>query len=160
MKKVLLRTDLRRALREDRSDTIVDVWVVPGANRSEIVGVHNDALRVRVAAPPEHGEANRALLDELFEIVNKNNTPPHAVQGHLDAIEAFEACDDLGKITAPTLVITGADDRLIPAENSTQMADAIPGAKANLLPDAAHFFWIEKPEATARALIDFFTHLG
>ena len=69
MKKVLLRTDLRRALREDRSDTIVDVWVVPGASRSEIVGVHNDALRVRVAAPPEHGEANRALLKMLGKVL-------------------------------------------------------------------------------------------
>lgn len=103
---------------------------------------------------------NRELLDELFEIVNRNNTPPHAVQGHLDAIEAFAACEDLGKIAAPTLVLTGAEDQLIPAENSTRMAEAIPGAKVTLLPDSAHFFWIEKPEETAQALIDFFTPLG
>ena len=69
MKKVLLRTDLRRALCGDRSDTILDVWVVPGASRSEIVGVHNGALRVRVAAPPEHGEANRVLLKMLGKVL-------------------------------------------------------------------------------------------
>ena len=69
MKKVLLRADLRRALRGDRSDTILDVWVVPGAGRSEIVGVHNDALRVRIAAPPEHGEANRAMLKMLGRVL-------------------------------------------------------------------------------------------
>jgi len=104
--------------------------------------------------------ANRALLDRLFEIVNENPTPVHAVQGHLAAIDAFDACGDLGAIAAPTLAITGAEDRLIPAENSRRLAKAIPGAALNLLPDAAHFFWIEKPRETAQALIDFFGPLG
>jgi pimeloyl-ACP methyl ester carboxylesterase len=103
---------------------------------------------------------NRALLDRLFETVNENPTPPHAVQGHLAAIEAFDACGDLGQIRAPTLVITGAEDQLIPAENSRRLAAAIPGAQLNLLPEAAHFFWIEKPRETAQALIDFFKPLG
>jgi len=104
--------------------------------------------------------ANRGLLDDLFEIVNANPTPPHAVLGHLDAIEKFAACEDLGEIAAPTLVITGAEDRLIPAENSTRMAEAIPGARLNLLPESAHFFWIEKPQETARALHEFFGSLA
>jgi uncharacterized protein len=36
--------------------------VVPGASRSEIVGLLGDRLKVRVAAPPEAGEANRAVV--------------------------------------------------------------------------------------------------
>lgn len=99
--------------------------------------------------------ANRKLLDHLFEIVNRNPTPPHAVQGHLKAIEGFDSYDDLPGIAAPTLAITGAEDRLIPAANSTLIAERIPGARALLLPEAAHFFWIEQPRATAAALIGF-----
>lgn len=41
------------------------IWVVPGASRSEIKGLHGDAVKVRVAAPPEGGRANdevRSLL--------------------------------------------------------------------------------------------------
>jgi uncharacterized protein (TIGR00251 family) len=44
---------------------IFDVWVVPGASRTEIVGIYGNALRVRVAAPAERGRANRAVTDHL-----------------------------------------------------------------------------------------------
>lgn len=104
--------------------------------------------------------ANRALMDELFEIVNRNPTPEFAVKGHMAAIDAFDAWGDLGQIRAPTLVISGAEDSLIPADNSHRMAAAIPGAELLLLPDAAHFFWVEKPRETAQALIDFFGKAG
>jgi uncharacterized protein (TIGR00251 family) len=39
--------------------------VAPGARRSEIVGRHGDAWRVRVTAAPERGRANDELLDLL-----------------------------------------------------------------------------------------------
>lgn len=39
----------------------IQVHVQPGASRTEIAGVHGDALRVRVATPPVDGRANEAL---------------------------------------------------------------------------------------------------
>ncbi len=39
---------------------LVEAWVVPGAARTEIVGLYDGALRVRVSAPAEGGKANRA----------------------------------------------------------------------------------------------------
>ena len=41
--------------------------VVPGASRTEVAGRLGDALKVRVAAPPESGAANAALLAFLAE---------------------------------------------------------------------------------------------
>jgi len=43
------------------------VKVVPGASRTEIVGRLGDALKVRVAAPPEGGKANREVLAVLAD---------------------------------------------------------------------------------------------
>ena len=48
--------------------TLVEVWVVPGARTAEVVGVHGDAIRLRVAAPAEGGKANRAVEKLLAEI--------------------------------------------------------------------------------------------
>ncbi|HEV8611289.1 MAG TPA: DUF167 domain-containing protein [Thermoanaerobaculia bacterium] len=45
----------------------IDVKVVPGASRSEVVGPLGNRLKVRVAAPPEGGRANRAVVDLLRE---------------------------------------------------------------------------------------------
>jgi uncharacterized protein (TIGR00251 family) len=56
-------------IRSDPAGAIVPVLVVPGASRTEIIGRHGDRLRVRVAAAPERGRANRAveaLLGEFF----------------------------------------------------------------------------------------------
>jgi uncharacterized protein (TIGR00251 family) len=45
----------------------LDVKVVPGASRTEIVGPLGNRLKVRIAAPPEGGKANRALVELLRE---------------------------------------------------------------------------------------------
>ncbi|APV50862.1 YggU family protein [Betaproteobacteria bacterium GR16-43] len=36
--------------------------VQPGAKRTEVSGLHGDALKIRLAAPPVEGKANAALL--------------------------------------------------------------------------------------------------
>jgi len=45
--------------------TLIDVWVVPGASRTEIVGAHDGALRVRIAVAPEGGRANEGVAGLL-----------------------------------------------------------------------------------------------
>jgi pimeloyl-ACP methyl ester carboxylesterase len=104
--------------------------------------------------------ASRQVIDEQFEIVNRNPTPESAVKGHLAAIEAFDGVAELAQIKAATLVISGDSDRLIVPENSRLIAGRVSGAALCLLEDSAHFFWVEKPEEAAAKLIEFFAKLA
>ncbi len=51
---------------------VVDVWVVAGAATSGVAGIHDGALRVRVAAAAERGKANRAVARLLEEVTGGN----------------------------------------------------------------------------------------
>ena len=51
----------------DGRTTRVQLRVSPGATRSAVIGRHGDAWKVRVAAAPERGKANRAVLDLLAQ---------------------------------------------------------------------------------------------
>lgn len=46
----------------------LEVWVQPGAIRSEIVGFHGEALKIRVAAQAREGRANQALVEFLADV--------------------------------------------------------------------------------------------
>lgn len=52
----------------DGDDAVVlSVHAQPGAGRTQVMGTHGGALKVRVAAPPEQGRANEALVATLAD---------------------------------------------------------------------------------------------
>ena len=53
-----------------RQGYLLRLTVVPGAQRTQVVGLYGDRLKVRLAAPPEKGAANRELLDFLARSLN------------------------------------------------------------------------------------------
>jgi uncharacterized protein (TIGR00251 family) len=57
--------------RRDGENITLTLHVQPGAKRSEIAGLHGDALKIRLAAPPIEGRANEELLKfiaKLFDV--------------------------------------------------------------------------------------------
>jgi uncharacterized protein len=57
-------------------DIVLRVHVQPGAGRTEVVGRHGDALKVKVAAAPEGGRANTAVAQLVASTLG---VPPTAV---------------------------------------------------------------------------------
>ncbi len=74
-----------------------------------------------------------------------------------DADLAHDTLDRLGGITAPTLVIVGEQDLLTPTWQSKKVADAIPGARYELVtgPGASHALHLERPDDVVRLVDDF-----
>jgi 3-oxoadipate enol-lactonase len=70
-------------------------------------------------------------------------------------IMAWEAYSRLPQITAPTLVIHGDSDRLIPPENGRRIAARMPNARLEIIPRASHIFATDQTEAAHHAMLDF-----
>ena len=95
------------------------------------------------------------LLDRFIAKKSADVQDPEGYRAQIDAALSHDTCDDLGAIAAPTLVITGDDDRVIPAPSSDVLVERIPRAKLVTIAGAGHVFFLEKPEETHALLADF-----
>jgi len=59
----------------------------------------------------------------------------------------------LGAIACPTLVVAGQNDQLTPPECAHELANGIPGAQLQLLPECGHMLTWEQPQAVTAALV-------
>jgi uncharacterized protein len=73
--------DLPSFVSASRSGTIVAAWVQPRAARDAIVGVHGDALKVKVTEPPAEGRANRAVERLLADLLHVPSAAVTVVSG-------------------------------------------------------------------------------
>ena len=58
------------------------VQVVPRASRSEVAGEHNGALRIRIAAAPVDGAANKEVIQLLAKSFRVSRSAVRILSGH------------------------------------------------------------------------------
>jgi 3-oxoadipate enol-lactonase len=81
------------------------------------------------------------------------NTPDEGYAGCCEALAAMDLRPDLARITAPTLVVSGAQDPALPAEHQQAIADGIRGAELVTFDPGAHLVNVEQPLQVTGALL-------
>ncbi len=95
---------------------------------------------------PDRAEFLRAMIAAV---------PAEGYAACCGVIERMDLLDLLPKITAPTLVIAGADDPATsPEEHARPIAEGIPGARLEVVADAAHLGSYEQPARFGRLILD------
>lgn len=90
--------------RDNGTAITLTLHVQPGAKRSELSGLHGDALKIRLAAPPVEGRANAALLKfvaALFEVPLRQVTLKQGGQSRHKIIEV------VGSSVTPDSLLSG-----------------------------------------------------
>ena len=97
---------------------------------------------------------NPGIIGSFLERVLRAPTSSEVFLRQTGAIMSFSTFDRLPGIKAPTLVLAGKRDILIPAENGSILAKAIPGARLVILENSAHALTEDAEEAT-KAIAEF-----
>jgi non-heme chloroperoxidase len=130
-----------------------------GDNQEELelqtaVQALQDPVPVRFARELQGAAAHVPLPEPFFErlIAESLKLPARVWKNVLDGLFAFDDAADLGRITAPTLLIWGEWDRWLPREEEDHLAVAIPGARVVVYPATGHSPNWERPERVATDL--------
>jgi pimeloyl-ACP methyl ester carboxylesterase len=102
---------------------------------------------------------NHEAVRDTAELLASNPYPmsPEAYGRQADAYRQFDALDRLSAITTPTLVVVGEQDLLTPPWIAREVADAIPGARFEVIrgDGSSHLVPIERPDDFNRLVSDF-----
>jgi pimeloyl-ACP methyl ester carboxylesterase len=126
-------------------------------------------VRARAAGDAGAAAVFEAMLPSVFAQRTRDTAPAtveafraiaaaQSTEGVVAALEAMRDRPDatpwLSAIAVPTTVIVGADDALTPPSVAASIADAIPGARLVVVPDAGHFTNVENAAAFDAALLE------
>jgi len=95
--------DIRDLFDADDDGVVIAVHAQPGAGRSEIQGRFGEAVKIRVAAPPEQGRANDAIAGLLAHEFGVKDSAVRIISGatsrtkrfRVDGVDADTAADRL-----------------------------------------------------------------
>jgi 3-oxoadipate enol-lactonase len=110
--------------------------------------------------PPLLSASAPAELDRRVRALIAEQTAEAIAAASLGMAERPDSTADLDGIDVPTLVITSTEDRLIAADVSAAMAEAIPSARLEVIEGVGHLTNLEAPEAFNRLLLDHLAACG
>ena len=103
---------------------------------------------------PEAFERCQPAFKAIYEASKETPTRPAALIGHSHAFRGFDGVSYLADLKIPTTILAGQTDRLMPSENSQNLAKHISGAKLILLDNCEHGPHIESEDKVIEAIVD------
>lgn len=96
-------------------------------------------------------------VEELIQFRLANPVVEEAYKAQLQAGLGFDSEHRVDAIKAPTLVLSGTADAIVPVQNSRNLAQQIPGARLRLIEGGSHLFFIEQLDEFNRIVVEFLT---
>jgi 3-oxoadipate enol-lactonase len=110
---------------------------------------------------PEYLEAQKSAL--AFHRTWVRAMPAIFFKGFVSMLSSMEGMDltpNLGAVRCPVLIVAAELDKVFPLERSEALAAGIPNARLEVVPGAPHGIVVERPDVTARLLLDFLATLS
>ncbi len=98
------------------------------------------------AFTPEYFQNNPDEIDRIVQWRLDDPQPTYAWKRQFMAGVNFDSTDRVHAINAPTLVITGSEDRIVPPESSLELAERIPDSQFVSMDGSGHLLFIEESE--------------
>jgi 3-oxoadipate enol-lactonase len=124
----------------------------------ELDGLQPDEIARRiwkVTYAPNYLAQNREKAERQMRREIANPTPLHVADLQFQAFSDFDCSAALPDVRAPTLVLTGDSDELIPPGNSKIIAELVPGAELYVMRSYGHRLLWEASEECAALIGDF-----
>jgi pimeloyl-ACP methyl ester carboxylesterase len=80
---------------------------------------------------------------------------PEAWLRQAAATATFDTSARLGAIAAPTLVLHGDQDHVVPVDNARLLAGRLPRAELRVIPGGGHLAFVEQADAFNEAVLEF-----
>lgn len=118
-----------------------------------------------ISCAPGFPESNPDVVERWIRYRIENPIDPAGYQaqlaiglGLIAEAAAFE--HKLERVAAPTLILFGEYDKVVPPGNAALLAGKIAGARVEILPNAGHFFPFEVPDAADAVVVRFLGGVG
>ncbi len=98
---------------------------------------------------------NSELIEELIKRRLEYPTPIHTYIREAQASAGFDVYDRLPQIKAPTLIINGTEDKIVPVENARIIASRIPNAELAIIEKAGHVYNFGMGDKPDKVVLDF-----
>jgi 3-oxoadipate enol-lactonase len=89
--------------------------------------------------------ADDEQYERFLEIGLRRAAAMDVIMAQMRAVAGHDTSERLGQLRAPTLVVHGTLDEMLPVQNGHLIAELIPGARLELLDGVGHLFFWEQP---------------